>query len=119
MSAGFQGRIQRCRQVRHTCVVDGDTIWFEGVKIRIADIDTPEIREPKCRFEKQLGERATIRLVELLNEGPFEIVSAGDRDEDGYGRKLRILSRNGQSLGTKLVQEGLAHNWGGERLPWC
>ncbi len=31
---------------RRTCVVDGDTIWLEGVKIRIADIDTPEISQP-------------------------------------------------------------------------
>lgn len=28
--------------LRTTCVVDGDTIWMGGVKIRIADIDTPE-----------------------------------------------------------------------------
>jgi len=119
MAAGFQIRIQRCGQVRHTCVVDGDTIWLDGVKIRIADIDTPEIRQPKCRFEKQLGERAAIRLVELLNEGPIEIASAGDRDQDRYGRKLRILYRNGRSLGAQLVHEGLARNWGGDRLPWC
>nr|MDX8317344.1 thermonuclease family protein [Agrobacterium rosae] len=26
---------------RITCVVDGDTFWFRGEKIRIADIDTP------------------------------------------------------------------------------
>ena len=35
-----------CGMVRRTCVVDGDTIWLEGVKIRIADIDTPEISQP-------------------------------------------------------------------------
>jgi len=27
---------------RITCVVDGDTVWFEGVKYRLAVIDTPE-----------------------------------------------------------------------------
>lgn len=29
--------------VRVNCVVDGDTLWFRGDKIRIADIDAPEI----------------------------------------------------------------------------
>jgi endonuclease YncB( thermonuclease family) len=53
---------------RDTCVVDGDTIWLDGVKIRIADIDTPEIRQPKCSGEKVLGERAKQRLIVLLNE---------------------------------------------------
>lgn len=28
--------------VRHSCVVDGDTLWIEGEKIRLADIDAPE-----------------------------------------------------------------------------
>lgn len=32
-------------------MVDGDTIWLEGLKIRIADIDTPEITSPKCNAE--------------------------------------------------------------------
>lgn len=117
--SGLRTRINRCGRLRHNCVVDGDTVWLNGVKIRIADIDTPEISQPKCRLERQLGEKATNRLVELLNEGPFEVTAVGSRDEDNYGRKLRVLSRNGQSLGAKLVQEGLAHNWGGERLPWC
>jgi endonuclease YncB( thermonuclease family) len=35
-------RFAVCGLIRHTCVIDGDTIWLEGVKIRVADIDTPE-----------------------------------------------------------------------------
>ncbi|HEV7435057.1 MAG TPA: hypothetical protein VGO22_09340, partial [Pseudorhizobium sp.] len=31
---------------RWNCVVDGDTFWLQGVKIRIADIDTPELSPP-------------------------------------------------------------------------
>src|SRR3546814_7054959 len=40
-------RFELCGMTRRTCVVDGDTFWLEGEKIRIADIDTPEISEPK------------------------------------------------------------------------
>jgi endonuclease YncB( thermonuclease family) len=36
-----------------------------------------------------------------------------------YGRKLRILVRNGRSLGDTLVAEGLARRWDGARRSWC
>jgi endonuclease YncB( thermonuclease family) len=105
--------------VRDNCVVDGDTLWLAGTKIRVADIDAPEVTVPKCDYEKQLGDRATLRLLELLNEGPFEVRKFGDRDTDKYGRDLRVLVRDGQSLGAKLVEEGLARSWTGRRQPWC
>lgn len=103
---------------RTTCVVDGDTFWLDGVKIRIADINTPEVSAPQCTAEAALGQRATMRLAALLNDGPFDIVRSG-RDEDQYGRKLRIVEREGRSLGAQLVAEGLAHEWGGHRQSWC
>ena len=104
---------------RRNCVVDGDTIWLNGTKIRIADIDTPEVSEPRCGAERQLGMEAPYRLRELLNEGPFSVSPIGARDEDQYGRKLRVLNRNGQSIGDMLVAEGLARTWTGRREPWC
>ena len=100
------------------CVVDGDTFWLAGEKYRIADIDTPETHPPRCEIEAQLGGRATERLQALLNEGPFSLES-GDRETDRYGRNLRIVSRDGQSIGAILVAEGLARPWEGSRRPWC
>jgi len=106
--------------VRVTCVVDGDTLWFEGTKIRIADIDTPEVSQPACPRERELGERATARLRELLNAGSFALVTPADgRTRDRYGRELRLVTRRGQSLGSVLVREGLAARWGGPRIAWC
>ena len=105
--------------IRRSCVVDGDTIWHARTKIRIADIDTPEISSPKCSSEAALGHRAKERLLELLNMGPFDIVHPGGRDEDIYGRKLRVLVRDGRSLGMILVNEGLARRWTGSRRSWC
>lgn len=66
-----------CGTIRQTCVVDGDTIWLEGVKIRIADIDTPEISSPQCDAEYERGIRARDRLVALLNGGEFELRPIG------------------------------------------
>ncbi|WP_332304388.1 thermonuclease family protein [Rhizobium sp. GR12] len=111
---------RQCRgSVRVNCIVDGDTLWTNGIKLRIADIDAPEIGQPSCASEKVLGDRAMIRLLELVNAGPFETVSWPGRDEDKYGRKLRILMRDGRSLGDILVSEGLARTWTGKRQPWC
>jgi endonuclease YncB( thermonuclease family) len=100
------------------CVVDGDTLWVDGVKIRVADIDAPETHPPRCGYEAQLGDRATRRLLELVNAGGFELTTI-DRNTDRYGRELRRLIRNGQSLGEQLVLEGLARRWDGARHPWC
>lgn len=103
---------------RYTCVVDGDTIWFEGRKIRIADINTPEISSPGCASEKRLGQKARMRLQTLLNQGSFSLEHI-DRDQDQYGRDLRIITRDGESLGDTLVAEGLAERWQGYRRDWC
>ena len=101
------------------CVVDGDTFWFQGERIRIADIDTPETHPSRCAAEADLGARATARLRGLLNAGAFSLESI-DRDTDRYGRKLRVVTRNGDSLGETLVSEGLARRYqGGRRAGWC
>lgn len=99
-------------------MIDGDTFDVDGVRIRVADIDTPEVHG-RCPEESRLAARATERMEALLGEGPFELGPIPDRDEDVYGRKLRIVSRSGRSLGDTLVAEGLAHPWVGHKLPWC
>ncbi|MHA1571814.1 MAG: thermonuclease family protein, partial [Alphaproteobacteria bacterium] len=93
-------------QQRH-CVVDGDTIRYGGNIIRLEDIDTPEIRSAKCPSEKKLGERAKRRLLVLVNSAPIKSVYTGGRDEDRYGRKLRVIKIDGHSVGDTLVAEGL------------
>ena len=105
--------------IRIHCVVDGDTLWHNGTKIRVADIDTPEISKPKCSSEAARGAKATRRFLELVNAGPVEFQAWPGRDEDKYGRKLRVLVRYGRSLGDILVSEGLARTWSGRRQPWC
>lgn len=117
--SGASGSFSICRNgPRINCVVDGDTFWFQGEKIRIADIDTPELSPPRCKRERELGLAAKQRLLDLLNEGSFSLAS-GVRDEDRYGRKLRNVSRDGTSFGDMLVAEGLARRWDGSRRSWC
>ena len=109
-----------CGFVRTTCVIDGDTIWLNGEKIRIADIDAPEISQPSCEAERIAGTRATEHLTRWLNEGAFEVHPNPDgRDTDRYGRKLRVLARSGESAVKALEAEGLATSWGGSGREWC
>lgn len=103
---------------RINCVVDGDTFYFRGEKIRVADINTPEVSQPKCAAEARLAAEATRRFRSLLNAGSIEL-RRGARDEDRYGRKLRTVHRDGRSLGDAMVAEGLAHPWRGHKEDWC
>lgn len=115
----FEARFGLCaRGGGRDCVVDGDTFWFEGEKYRIADIDTPETHGSRCAAEAELGAAATRRLHRWLNAGAFSLESV-DRDTDRYGRKLRVVTRSGASVGEVLVGEGLAREWDGARRPWC
>ncbi len=100
------------------CVVDGDTFWFNGQDIRIADIDAPETHDWDCRSEKELGDKATKRLHQLLESGPISLQPI-DRDQDVYGRKLRLVYVSGKDVGETLIDEGLAHRYVRGKLPWC
>ncbi len=116
-AAGF---FQLCRSASQTdCVIDGDSFRYRGDRIRLADIDAPETQSPLCSAERERGQRAAERLVELMNAGPMQMAREADRDEDMYGRKLRTLWRDGRSLGDILVSENLARPWDGARRSWC
>lgn len=118
-SEQYEVTFGRCSgPIRINCVVDGDTFWLKGTKYRMADINAPEVSSPQCGSEADLGERATVRLIALLNAGAFSLRSI-DRDADKFGRKLRVVTRRDQSLGEALVSEGLAERWSGRRRSWC
>ncbi len=112
-------RFERCDRIRTNCVVDGDTFWYQGIKIRVADVDAPEIGRPRCVQERELGILATSYLVEFLNEGTFDLHRTTGRDQDRYGRELYVLKRGARSFGDDLVDRGLGHRWNGYKQSWC
>jgi micrococcal nuclease len=97
-------------------VHDGDTFTLcGGEKIRIADIDAPELPgSPKCGKRPRgwcdfaLGYRSRDALSAFLTSGP---VTIDRRAKDTYGRTLAIVTVNGQSAGTYLIGLGLARRW--------
>jgi endonuclease YncB( thermonuclease family) len=109
----------------HACVIDGDTFKLGDRKVRIIGIDAPETHPPRCAEEARLGEQATAKLQELLNQGPFEMVAPAWRTEDRYGRDLRVVRRklpdgSMQSIASEMRESGLARRYlGGFRMGWC
>lgn len=100
------------------CVVDGDTFYIGGAKVRIAGIDTPETHPPRCAYEAQLGARATDKLQALLNSGAVTMTGIG-RERDKYGRLLRDVQVDGADVGTAMVGAGVAREYGRGRRGWC
>lgn len=100
------------------CVIDGNTFWQDGMRIRLADIDVPDADAARCPSEKQKAVAAKLRLQAILNDGTF-VLSGSNRRDDENGGKLRIAMRAGRSLGDQLVSEGFAHRWTGQASSWC
>ena len=103
---------------RITCVVDGDTVWHEGTKYRLEDIDTPEKGGlAECPQEALQAAEATQRLAEILSENAFIILPSGKQDR--YGRDLARFMIGERSAGEMLVEQGLARPWRWHTEDWC
>jgi micrococcal nuclease len=84
-------------------VIDGDTFDSSVGRVRLFGVDTPE-RGEGCYRE------ATERLGELACNSVR--VEPGPREQDRSGRLLfYVYTENGESIGEKLIREGLAHAW--------
>jgi len=102
-------------------VIDGDTFEIDGVRVRIENIDAPELHSARCPDERRLALRAATRLGEILAGSNWTLVRSptDPRDEDRYGRKLRRVALPSGDAGEVLVAEGLARRWNGSRRGWC
>lgn len=97
-------------------VHDGDTIRScAGERIRIANIDAPEMRgSPKCSRKRRgwcdyaLAVRSRDALSAFLASGRPKIVRTG---RDRYGRTLATISVRGRDAGEYLIDQGLARRW--------
>lgn len=100
-----------------TSVHDGDTIRCGSERVRIANVDAPELADsPKCRDARasyawcdfEAGIRSRDALRAFLSRGQVSIERIG---VDRYGRTLASISVNGQDAGAYLVSQGLAKWW--------
>lgn len=107
-----------CGSRQHTCVFDGDTIWLQGVNLRLESFDTPEPHNDICggEREKALAHQASARLLDLLNNNAFNVEMHG---KDRYDRTLATIRIGGRNVGDILISEGLARSWPNGREFWC
>lgn len=111
-----QDRGLRASDVR---IIDGDTINVRGItpNVRLVGFNAPETWRPSCTAERQVGERATARLSQLVRNAAsieFERVACSCRpgtegtDQCNFGRLCGSLLVDGQDVGRTLIGEGLA-----------
>jgi micrococcal nuclease len=98
-------------------VHDGDSIRCGGERIRIANIDAPELPgSPKCKDSRravawcdyEAGYRARDALQAFLSRGPVKVEPIGT---DKYSRTLARVMVNGLDAGEYLIGLGLARRW--------
>lgn len=105
-------------------VVDGDTIdvakpFLIEQRVRLRDVDTPEIRGAKCEAEANAGFAATQRVRELTDGADVEIYDTADK-RDRWWRTVARVMVGGSDLGETLISEGLARDCGAKRCDdWC
>ena len=99
-------------------VHDGDTIRCGAERIRIANIDAPELRgSPKCGARRgytawcdyALGQRAGDALRGLIPRGHRVMIQRTGTDI--YGRTLALVQVDGMDVGDWLISQGLARRW--------
>lgn len=90
-------------------VIDGDTVDIAGERIRIANIDAPEIGHFECEFEHQLGLAARDVLIEALKGQRVAITRW--KNKDRYGRTLATLTTSAGDVGRVLVDAHAAFPW--------
>jgi endonuclease YncB( thermonuclease family) len=107
-----------------TSIYDGDTfraniagyppIIGERVSIRIAGIDTPELRD-KREAVKALARKAKQFTVTRLREG--KTIELQDMQRGKYFRIVARVVIDGRDLGKELIEAGLAKPYDGGKKP--
>lgn len=102
---------------------DGDTCYViidgKNTKIRLLELDTPEISKPKCDAEKRLGIEARDYLNSLI-ENASTIEFKTDYVEDYFGRVLSFLIIDGEDVSEKIVNNNLGVVYKrNDKKDWC
>lgn len=109
-------------------IVDGDTfagvVTLDGgidvtVRVRIRNIDTPEIHGD-CEYEREMATRAKEKLAELIPVGTVTDLT-NIKDDKYLGRiDANVSDTHGHDIGEAMIRTGLARRYnGGHRKSWC
>ena len=102
---------------------DGDTCYvtYKGKndKVRLLELDTPEISNPKCEQEYALGIEARNFVNNLISEG-VSIKFKTEYNRDFFGRILSYIIVDGENVSKKMVSNGLGVIYDrSNKKDWC
>jgi len=85
-----------------TKIVDGDTLYVGGIKIRLSLVDTPESGESGFEDAKQfVSDLCPVGSIALVDQDDYQLY-------DAYGRMLAVVHCGGKNLNKELLEEGHA-----------
>ena len=91
-----------CLEGEVTDIVDGDTLYIDDVKIRLALVDSPEVGEAGY-------DNATEFAASLCPVGSQATADQDDlQREDEYGRMIAVVYCDGSNLNEDLLESGHA-----------
>ena len=111
------------RKYNNQYCYDGDTCYVmlngANTKIRLLELDTPEISKPKCEAELELGLKARDYLNNLIdNAATIEFKT--DYEEDYFGRTLSYLIIDGEDVSANIVSKNLGVVYDRDnKTNWC
>ena len=111
------------RQYNDRYCYDGDTCYVTvdgaNTKIRLLELDTPEISKPKCEQELEWGLRARDFINDKIeNAQAIEIKT--NYELDWFGRTLSYLIIDGEDISAELVRNNLGFVYKkGFKVDWC
>lgn len=99
-------------------VIDGDTVRYGRLRLRIENLDAPDIGDhARCALEAQRGRASKAYAEGLLRGRQVQIQPAGRTDR--YGRELVRLSIGGRDFGQSMISAGHGRPWRGRSSDWC
>ncbi len=117
------------RQQNELFCYDGDTcyvnVWYldnsipKQEKIRLLNLDTPEISKPKCEKEKDLAYKARYFINNLIiNSKEIKIITNYDRGS--YGRILADIEIDQLNVSELLIKNNLGVMYDkNNKKNWC
>ena len=108
-------------------IIDGDTVALPcppetagrpgcSERVRLLDIDAPEISRPRCEAERITGLAARATLADLIRGRSVEVDRHG---RDRFGRTLARLSVDDRDVGAAVMAAGFAVPWRPGRAAWA
>jgi hypothetical protein len=98
-----------------SCVLSADRYSYHGRTYRLTGMQVPNLEKPRCKMEADRAVQARRTLAILLNGGVFDaLADPSQKDPD-----VRILTRDGVSIGQLMILKGQARSLSDGAINWC